>query len=229
LGGGRLAYVADSLTGYITVGDHLTPGPTCRPIRLTDFQNDQTSTAHNSTNMTPIEAALEAIELLEPGESINYTFFANKYGVSRSTLSRRHRGVQRSRDHQYEEQRILTNQQDKELIKYINKLTERGLFASHEMLRNFAKELTGKKPGKHWPGRFLKRHQDDLISTYTTGIDAARKRADSAYKYTLYFELLSRKLQEYELRPEDIYNMDEKGFMIGMLVKGLRIFSKSKY
>lgn len=179
--------------------------------------------------MTPIEAALEAIELLEPGESINYTFFANKYGVSRSTLSRRHRGVQRSRDHQYEEQRILTNQQDKELIKYINKLTERGLFASHEMLRNFAKELTGKKPGKHWPGHFLKRHQDDLISTYTTAIDAARKRADSAYKYTLYFELLSRKLQEYELRPEDIYNMDEKGFMIGMLVKGLRIFSKSKY
>ncbi|KAL5684544.1 hypothetical protein EMGR_006262 [Emarellia grisea] len=47
---------------------------------------------------------------------------------------------------------------NKELIKYINKLTERGLFASHEMLWNFAKELTGKKLGKHWPGRFLKRH-----------------------------------------------------------------------
>jgi hypothetical protein len=41
--------------------------------------------------------------------------------------------------------------------------------------------------------------------------------------------LLSRKLQEYELQPEDIYNMDEKGFMIGMLVKGLRIFSEQKY
>ncbi|KAG2001678.1 hypothetical protein GB937_010021 [Aspergillus fischeri] len=170
-----------------TVGDHLTPGPTCRLIPLTNFQNDQTSTAHNSTNMTLIKAALEAIELLEPGELINYTFFANKYG--------------------YEEQRILTNQQDKELIKYINKLTERGLFALHEMLWNFAKELTGKKPGKHWP----------------------RKQANSAYKYTLYFKLLSQKLQEYKLRPEDIYNMDEKGFMIGMLVKGLRIFSKQKY
>jgi hypothetical protein len=97
------------------------------------------------------------------------------------------------------------------------------------MLRNFAKEITGEKPGKHWPGRFIKRHQDDLISTYTTAIDAARQRADSAYKYTLYFELLSRKLQEYELRPEDIYNMDEKGFLIGMLAKGLRTFSKDKY
>jgi hypothetical protein len=56
------------------------------------------------------------------------------------------------------------------------------------MLRNFAKEITGNKPGKLWPGRFIKRHQHDLISTYTTAIDAARKRADSAYKYTLYFE-----------------------------------------
>jgi hypothetical protein len=53
--------------------------------------------------MTPIEAALAAIESLEPGELVNYTFFTNKYGVSQSTLSRRHRGVQRSRDHQYEE------------------------------------------------------------------------------------------------------------------------------
>jgi hypothetical protein len=61
-----------------TVGDHLTPGPTCRPIPLTEFQNDQTSTAHNSTNMTPIEAALAAIESLEPGKSVNYTFFCKQ-------------------------------------------------------------------------------------------------------------------------------------------------------
>ena len=65
-----------------TVGDHLTPGPTCRPISLTDFQNNQTLTAHNSTNITLIKAALEVIELLELGELINYTFFVNKYGVS---------------------------------------------------------------------------------------------------------------------------------------------------
>lgn len=65
-----------------TVGDHLTPGPTCRLISLTDFQNDQTSTAHNSTNITLIKVALEVIKLLELGELINYTFFVNKYGIS---------------------------------------------------------------------------------------------------------------------------------------------------
>jgi hypothetical protein len=80
------------------------------------------------------------------------------------------------------------------------------------MPRNFAKEITGTKPGKHWPARFLKRHQDDLILTYTAAIDAARKQADSAYKCTLYFELLSRKLEEYKLRPEDISTWMRKVF-----------------
>jgi len=43
--------------------------------------------------MEPIEAALVAIESLGPGESINYAAIAKKYGVERSTLSRRHRAI----------------------------------------------------------------------------------------------------------------------------------------
>jgi hypothetical protein len=72
------------------------------------------------------------------------------------------------------------------------------------MLWNFAKELTGIRPGKHWPGRFLKRHQINLCSTYTTGIDLSRKRADSAFKYAQYFDLLARKLDIYKVDPENI-------------------------
>jgi transposase-like protein len=47
--------------------------------------------------MGSIEAALAAIESIEPGELINYTEIANHYGVVRSTLLRRHRAVTRSR------------------------------------------------------------------------------------------------------------------------------------
>jgi alkylated DNA nucleotide flippase Atl1 len=179
--------------------------------------------------MGSIEAALAAIDSLEPGKLITYTEIAKQFGVDRSTLSRHHRGVQRSKEDQYESQRVLNNQQAKELINYINKLTDRGLYPTHEMLRNFAKEITGIKPGKHWPGRFLKKHNKDLISRYTTGIDAARKRADSAFKYALYFEFMGRKIKEYDVQPENMYNMDEKGFLIGILPKGKRIFSRQQY
>lgn len=97
------------------------------------------------------------------------------------------------------------------------------------MLQNFAAEITGKRPGKHWPSWFVNWYSDDLLSQYTTSIDSSRKWADSAYKYALYFELLRRKIHEYDIQPEDIYNMDEKGFLIGVLAKGKRIFSKQQY
>jgi hypothetical protein len=95
----------------------------------------------------------------------------------------------------------------------------------HEMLRNLAKEITGIKLGKQWPGRFLKKYNKDLISCYTTGIGAARKRADSAFNYALYFEFRGRKFKEYAVQPENMHNMDAKGFLIRMLSKGKRVFS----
>jgi hypothetical protein len=179
--------------------------------------------------MDSIEVALADIESLRPGEKINYTKIAKKHGVDQSTLSRRHRGIQGSHQHQYENQRILNNQQSKELIKWIKNLTERGLPPSCSMLQNFAKEITGTKPGICWPHRFLKMYNEELISCYTTGIDSSRKRADSAYKYALYFELMARKIKEYGIEPRDMYNMDEKGFLIGVLSKGKRIFSRCWY
>jgi hypothetical protein len=97
------------------------------------------------------------------------------------------------------------------------------------MLRNFAKEITGNKPGISWLNRFLQKHHDELVSHYTTGMDSSRKRADSAYKYALYFELMARKIEEYGIEPRDMYNMDEKGFLIGVLSKGKRIFSRRWY
>jgi len=38
---------------------------------------------------------------------------------------------------------------------------------------------------------------------------------------------LSSKMEEYEIRPENTYNMDEKGFLIGVLQKTKRVWSKS--
>jgi hypothetical protein len=60
-------------------------------------------------------------------------------------------------------------------------------------------------------------------------MDLNRKRADLVYKYARYFDLLARKMDQYKVEAENIYNMDEKGFLIRMLSKGLRIFSKKKY
>jgi hypothetical protein len=67
------------------------------------------------------------------------------------------------------------------------------------------------------------------VSAYITGIESLHKKADSAFKCSLYFNALKQKMEEYDVRPQDAYNMDEKGFLIGILSKCKRIFSKEPY
>ena len=93
--------------------------------------------------MDPIEAALGSLKSLKPREKPNYAAVATEYGCDRSTLSKRHRGVQGTRQAQYESQRVLNDAQSAELVRWVHKLTEKGLPPLNEMLRNFAKEIRG--------------------------------------------------------------------------------------
>ena len=61
------------------------------------------------------------------------------------------------------------------------------------------------------------------------GLDHNRSRADSTFKYTLYFELLRKKIEQYGVEPQHIYNIDKKGFLVGILLKIKRIFSRRRY
>jgi hypothetical protein len=60
-------------------------------------------------------------------------------------------------------------------------------------------------------------------------MDRVRHQADSGDKYKLYFSLLHDKIKEYEIQPQHTYNMDEKGFMIGVLGRAKRVFSKQMW
>ncbi|KAF1931648.1 uncharacterized protein M421DRAFT_417415, partial [Didymella exigua CBS 183.55] len=45
-------------------------------------------------------------------------------------------------------------------------------------------------------------------------------------KYSLYFKLLHNKIAEYNTQPKNIYNIDEKGFIIGVSGRSKRVFKK---
>ena len=144
--------------------------------------------------MAPIDDALESLKSLKLREKPNFTEVADKYGCNRSTLSKRWRGVQGSVQQKNENQRLLNKTQEKELILYIDGLTTRGLPPTRQIIRNFASNIAGRQVGRSWVNRFIKRHENDLVSQWASGIDTQRKRADSAFKYALYFKLLQRKI-----------------------------------
>ena len=58
--------------------------------------------------MAPIDNALAAIKALKPEEKLVYQKIADQYGVDRSTLARRHRGVQAAQETKYSRQQKLT-------------------------------------------------------------------------------------------------------------------------
>jgi transcriptional regulator with XRE-family HTH domain len=131
----------------------------------------QPSPRHNTTNMGAMEEALAAIKSLGEGEKLTYTKIAERYGVNRSTLSRRHRGVQRSMEEYAINLQLLTPHQEEELVKYIIKSTERGLPPTKEMIQNFARGVVKKEVGEGWVLRFVERHKDALITKWTARID----------------------------------------------------------
>ena len=163
------------------------------------------------------------------GRDVNSTKYAEKLNCNRSTLSKRHRGVQQARGALLPSSRKLNNEQEAYLAKYIHELVARGLPPSRPMIRNFASQTAKNDVGKNWADRFVCRHNIDLISHWATGLDRNRFEADSAFKYSLYFELLKQKIEQYNVDSRHIYNMDEKGFLIGVLSKEKRMFSREAW
>jgi hypothetical protein len=83
--------------------------------------------------------------------------------------------------------------------------------------------------GNTWVTDFLHRHTDTLLYKWTTAMDKVRHAADNSDKYLAYFSLLHGQIEEYNVRAADTYNMDEKGFAIGLVARSKRIFSKRLY
>ena len=138
------------------------------------------STLNNSVNIDSIDTALAALKLQEIP---NYTATAKQFGIDRTTLSRRHRGITVAKGFKSHPQAILSPEQKKGLTRYINELTRRGIPPTARMVARFAEEISKKKPGKNWVARFVKSSKEELASGFLTGFDLTCKKADNGFQY----------------------------------------------
>ena len=88
-----------------------------------------------------LEDALQETDAANEAGELCYQDIADNYGITRSTLSRQHRGVVASRDDADLANRKLSPQQERELCEYIEVLTERHLPPTRQMVQNFAIEM----------------------------------------------------------------------------------------
>jgi hypothetical protein len=174
-------------------------------------------------------AAIAAIDSHEDEDKSSYRQIAKIFGVNRTTLARRHQGLTRSNAGEALRRMLLTPQQETELVKYLEGLSRRELPPTREMIQNFASIVAKWEVSDAWVTRFLNRNQAHLTSKWTIGMDRNRHEADNEERYRLYFDLVHSKMRQYDVEPENIYNMDEKGFFVGITTRSKRVFSKASY
>jgi hypothetical protein len=85
------------------------------------------------------------------------------------------------------------------------------------MIHNFVSNISKQHVGMNWISRFIHHNHDHLISKWSANMDVVRHRANSERKYELYFDLLHHKIVQYNVLPCNTSNIDEKGFMIGVM------------
>jgi hypothetical protein len=151
--------------------------------------------------MDPINAALIAIESLEPGEDFSYKYFAKRFGVVDSTLRRRHQGITQARTITNTSRRLLNPQQEKEFLQYLTCLTEHSTPPTRQIMQSFASTIAQKDVSLQQIDRFIERHCDSLVSQWTTGIDSNHHNASLRVKYEAYFNLLHGQIAEYGVEP----------------------------
>ena len=134
----------------------------------------------------------KALDDLESQQPPKYAETARKWKVDKSTLWRRHKGETGTiQDANSYTRQKLTNAQEEVLIGHLNRLTDRGLPPTPQILKNIAEEIAKTKLGKNWVSRFYQRHRDRLTSVYLRVIDHKRKAADNSQYFQEFFDLVS--------------------------------------
>jgi Tc5 transposase DNA-binding domain len=130
-----------------------------------------------------------AISDLESQDRTNFAATAKRWDLERTTLAKRYRGQTGTReDAASYTHRKLSDIQEAVLIKHINKLSDRGLPPTPQLVKNIAEEIIHAELGPNWVSRFCKRHQAQLKSVYLRSIDHKRKIADNSVHFQHFFE-----------------------------------------
>jgi hypothetical protein len=138
--------------------------------------------------MDPVD---EAAIWLESKKSPSCAQAARKFKVNYHTLWRRwHRKTHSRADATSLHKKLLTTAQEHKLIDYINKLSDRGMPPTHQILENLVVEIVGHGIGDNWTYRFVDRYKNIIKSIYLRPLDNARKVADNTAHFTHFYQMI---------------------------------------
>jgi hypothetical protein len=147
---------------------------------------------------------------------------AKRHGVDWERLRDRINGKKSKAEDVASRQR-LGPREEKIIEQHILQLDVWGWPPMVRQVRAMARELLLAKgdlepPGSNWTSRFVKRHPH-LKSRFVAPLDKDRIISEDPDQIRRFFELFRTTLEKYGIHNDDVYNMDEKGIMMGILAK----------
>ena len=85
------------------------------------------------------------------------------------------------------------------------------------LLSNRGSSHTTKRIGKNWVSTFIQRHPK-LKTCFSRRYNYQRAKCKDQTIISKWFDQVKQVIQDYRILTEDIYNFDETGFVIGLIV-----------
>ena len=194
--------------------------------------NDDTLTDGAPEELSKPQRIELAFSYWKQNPCVSQRLIARQYGISPSTLNDRIHGVI-SHQEKVQNQQHLHPAEETALKEWIVRLQAWGWPARVEQVRFMAQDLVHKKGntaiiGKNWTSKYLDRHPD-LKTKYIPPIEKERALAHNVGIIKGWFELYTKLKTDFGVQDEDIYNMDEKGFMMGVVAKTRVMISKYEF
>ena len=160
----------------------------------------------------------------------NVQAIARYHGIISSTLGRRIAGQTHPQQEALAERQRLSPAEEQALETWILQVGEWGWPPRVSHVRFMASEMLKDKGdhevlGKNWVAGFLHRHEE-LQSRFSQPLDKERAATHDPEKLLRWFQLFETTIQKYDIQQEDTYNMDEKGFALGVAGRAKVICSR---
>jgi hypothetical protein len=165
----------------------------------------------------------QALKQLSLDPTLSIPKAAGRYAVAVRTLrDRKNKGRQNPKNAHIHEC-LLNPAQEQALVKWACFQDDRGIPPRLDLLKDKAQAILQEgKPekalGKRWMDRFIRRHPD-LQTKFSQRLERQRSVASNPKVLEHHFKLFEKALKEYQIKQSHIWNMDEKGFLLGMAAK----------
>ncbi|KAJ3510026.1 hypothetical protein NLJ89_g4908 [Agrocybe chaxingu] len=136
------------------------------------------------------------------------------FNVGKTTLTARFKG-RTTRVEAHEKEKKLSTACEEALVEWVKSMGRRNVPLHPSAVAEHACVISGVDIGETWIRRFRACHPD-LKAKWTTGMEKCRAGAVNENEVTNFYDEYNQLVKDYNIKPENIYNMDEKGCQLGI-------------